>query len=67
VRLTVDGSLHLCLGQENRLDFRSLMRSGADDADLEAALLSAIAGKPEKHDFNEQPAKLMRPMSRTGG
>ncbi len=67
VRLTVDGSLHLCLGQENHLDFRTMMRSGASDDELNSALMRAIANKPEKHDFNEQPGKLMRPMSRTGG
>lgn len=67
VRLTVDGSLHLCLGQENRLDLRSLLRAGANDAELDGALQAAIANKPEKHEFSEQPLKLSRPMSKTGG
>lgn len=67
VRLTVDGALHLCLGQENQHDFRSLLRAGASDEELDAALLAAIASKPEKHEFSEQPLKLIRPMSRTGG
>jgi len=67
VRLTVDGALHLCLGQENQHDFRTLLRAGASDAELDTALLTAIASKPEKHEFSEQPLKLSRPMSRTGG
>lgn len=67
VRLTVEGSLHLCLGQEHRLDFRELMRSGATDDELDAALLLGIARKPERHEFNERPAMLIRPMSKTGG
>lgn len=67
VRLTVDGALHLCLGQENRLDLRSLLRAGASDDELEAALRLAIASKPEKHEFEERPLKLVRPMSKTGG
>ena len=67
VRLTVDGVLHLCLGQEERLDFRTLMRAGATDADLVQAIYRAIDLKPERHDFQEQPQKLVRFMSMTGG
>lgn len=67
VRLTVDGVLHLCLGQEERMDFRSLMRAGATDADLVEAIHRAIDMKPERHEFCEQPQKLVRFMSMTGG
>jgi cyclic pyranopterin phosphate synthase len=67
VRLTVDGVLHLCLGQEERVDFRTLMRAGATDADLVEAIRMAIDMKPEKHEFREQPQKLVRFMSMTGG
>ncbi|MBU1664303.1 MAG: GTP 3',8-cyclase MoaA [Gammaproteobacteria bacterium] len=67
VRLTVDGVLHLCLGQEERMDFRVLMRGGASDADLVDAIHRAIDMKPERHEFLEQPQKLVRFMSMTGG
>jgi len=67
VRLTVDGILHLCLGQEERMDFRTLMREGATDDDLVAAIARAMELKPERHEFVEQPTKLMRFMSMTGG
>ncbi len=67
VRLTVDGVLHLCLGQEERMDFRTLMRGGASDADLVDAIHQAIDLKPERHEFREQPQKLVRFMSMTGG
>ncbi|MDP2433391.1 MAG: GTP 3',8-cyclase MoaA [Pseudomonadota bacterium] len=67
VRLTVDGVLHLCLGQEERMDFRVLMRAGASDADLVEAIHRAIDMKPERHEFREQPQKLVRFMSMTGG
>lgn len=67
VRMTVDGVLHLCLGQEDRLDLRELMRAGASDAELDEALLTAIDRKPEKHEFNEAPGKVVRFMSMTGG
>jgi cyclic pyranopterin phosphate synthase len=67
VRLTVDGQLHLCLGQEERMDFRALLRGGAGDDELAAALDRAIELKPERHEFREQPGKLIRFMSMTGG
>jgi len=67
VRLTVDGVLHLCLGQEEQLDFRKLMRAGATDAELVEAIHLAIDLKPERHEFREQPQKLVRFMNMTGG
>ncbi|MBI5938026.1 MAG: GTP 3',8-cyclase MoaA [Betaproteobacteria bacterium] len=67
VRLTVDGVLHLCLGQEDRFDLRSLLRSGATDDDIVRTILNAVAKKPERHEFREQPQKLVRFMSMTGG
>ena len=67
VRLTVDGILHLCLGQEDRLDLRSLMRSGESDENILAAIQAAIDRKPERHEFSERPEKIIRVMSSTGG
>jgi cyclic pyranopterin phosphate synthase len=67
VRMTVDGVLHLCLGQEDRVDFRAMMRAGASDADLVEAIRMAIDMKPERHEFIEAPQKLVRFMSMTGG
>jgi len=67
VRMTVDGVLHLCLGQEDRVDFRAMMRAGVCDADLVEAIRTAIDMKPERHEFIEAPQKLVRFMSMTGG
>jgi cyclic pyranopterin phosphate synthase len=67
VRLSADGILYLCLGQEDTLDVRSLIRAGIDDAGLETAIHDAIDRKPERHDFKEQPGKIMRVMAQTGG
>lgn len=71
VRLTCTGKLYMCLGQNDAADFRSLMRAGADDAALNAAIDEAISRKPKGHDFKiEQrsaaPA-VPRQMSVTGG
>lgn len=67
VRLSVDGTLYLCLGQEEKFEFRPLLRDGASDAELEAAIRKAIELKPQKHDFREQPQKIVRFMAQTGG
>lgn len=67
VRLTVDGQLHLCLGQEDRVDFRALLRGGAGDDELAEAVRQAMALKPERHEFREQPDRLIRFMNMTGG
>ncbi|WP_047248787.1 GTP 3',8-cyclase MoaA [Chromobacterium subtsugae] len=67
VRLSVDGTLYMCLGQEEKMELRPLLRAGIDDAGLEAAIRQAIELKPERHEFREQPQKLVRFMSMTGG
>lgn len=67
VRLAVDGTLYLCLGQENKFEFRPLLRDGASDNELKAAIVQAISHKPERHEFIEQPDKIVRFMSMTGG
>jgi cyclic pyranopterin phosphate synthase len=67
VRLAVDGTLYLCLGQEEKFEFRPLLRGGASDAELEAAIRHAIELKPHRHDFTARPEKIVRFMSQTGG
>ncbi len=67
VRLSAEGVLYLCLGQEHSVDLRPLLRSGASDEVLQAAIIKALALKPAQHDFNEQPEKIVRFMSKLGG
>lgn len=67
VRLSVEGTLYLCLGQEERVDLAPLLRGGASDAELSAAIRDAIELKPERHHFVEAPERIMRFMARTGG
>lgn len=67
VRLSVDGTLYLCLGQEHQFALRPLLRAGISDAELDAVIRSAIELKPERHEFREQPGKIIRVMSKTGG
>jgi len=67
VRLSVDGTLYLCLGQEQQYPLRPLLRDGGSDDELEAAIRTAIELKPQQHDFGRQPEKIIRFMSQTGG
>lgn len=67
VRLAVDGTLYTCLGQEEKFEFRRLLRGGISHAELEDAIRDAISLKPERHEFKEEPGKIVRFMSSTGG
>ncbi|MEW6415152.1 MAG: GTP 3',8-cyclase MoaA [Pseudomonadota bacterium] len=67
VRIAVDGTAYLCLGQDEKFEFRPLLRGGCSDAELEAAIRAAIDLKPERHEFREAPHKILRFMSMTGG
>ncbi|MFA6071896.1 MAG: GTP 3',8-cyclase MoaA, partial [Janthinobacterium sp.] len=67
VRLSVDGTLYLCLGQEEKFALGPMLRGGATDAQIEAAIRAAIELKPQQHDFNTQPDKIVRFMAQTGG
>lgn len=67
VRLAVDGTLFLCLGQDDRLELRPLLRAGATDDELDDAIRAAIRRKPLRHEFRERPGKIVRVMAVTGG
>jgi cyclic pyranopterin phosphate synthase len=71
VRLTATGQLYLCLGHEEHVDFRTPMREGASDVDLDAIYARALGLKPSAHDFSIPPRAaqptLRRHMSVTGG
>lgn len=68
VRLTSRGVLALCLGQEDSVDLRAPLRSGASDNELKAIIIDAIAKKPERHHFNENRHNIQfRQMVNLGG
>ena len=67
VRLSVDGTLYLCLGQENQVPLGSAMREGATDDELRKLILQGIAAKPERHEFTTAPERIIRVMAKTGG
>jgi len=67
VRLSVDGTLYMCLGQENKFELRPLLRDGISDAQPQEAIKHAITLKPERHEFTDKPQQSVRFMSMTGG
>ena len=69
VRLTAQGRLLLCLGQEHSTDLRQVVRDHPeDDAPLQRAIIDAMEIKPKGHDFDlkAQPV-IFRHMNVTGG
>ena len=70
VRLTAEGKLYMCLGQDDRVDLRAALRNGGSEA-LEAALDEAMRLKPQRHNFAIEKAgaapAVARHMSVTGG
>jgi len=69
IRVTSEGFLKLCLYHGDGLDLRELLRGGADDAELESAIASAVYNKPERHFFGARTGADMgiKNMSRIGG
>ena len=69
VRLTVEGRLLLCLGNEHSIDLKEILRSpNFSSENLKRAIIDSMEIKPEKHEFNvkEQPI-ILRYMNMTGG
>ncbi|MEP0313943.1 MULTISPECIES: GTP 3',8-cyclase MoaA [Alphaproteobacteria] len=72
IRVTCTGTIYMCLGHEDHVDLREIMRASPhDDVGLNSALERALSAKPERHDFvirepGAAPA-LARHMSLTGG
>jgi cyclic pyranopterin phosphate synthase len=69
VRLTPEGRLLLCLGQEHSVDLRDIVRTYPGDMDkLKQAIIDSMAIKPKGHEFDltTQPV-ILRHMNMTGG
>ena len=67
VRLTSQGFLRPCLASEAGCDLRALLRSGADDTQLLAAIRETIWAKPREHHFEDSSMPATRGMYRIGG
>ncbi|MEE4279745.1 MAG: GTP 3',8-cyclase MoaA [Halieaceae bacterium] len=69
VRVTAEGRLLLCLGNEHSVDLRAeLRRHDASPAALRACIREALTLKPERHHFDlDDEPQILRFMSATGG
>lgn len=68
LRITAEGRLLLCLGNEDSISLRDLMRAGLDDEALTGAIRDALTYKPERHVFDrpDEP-QILRFMNASGG
>ena len=69
VRVTAEGRLLLCLGNEHSVDLRAVMRRHPGDLErLKAAIVGAMQKKPERHHFTtDGDVQVVRFMNMTGG
>ncbi len=69
VRLTCEGRLLLCLGQEHSVDLRRVVRTYPGDMDkLKQAIRASMSIKPKGHEFDlSAKPVIFRHMNMTGG
>lgn len=69
VRVTVEGRLLLCLGNEHSADLKAVLRANPGQPEkLEKAIVSAMQLKPWKHNFElNDDVQVVRFMNMTGG
>ncbi|UVJ41771.1 GTP 3',8-cyclase MoaA [Pseudomonas sp. LS1212] len=69
VRLTVEGRLLLCLGNEHSVDLKAVLRNHPGHPQrLEQAIVDAMRIKPYRHDFQlNDELQVVRFMNMTGG
>ncbi|SER13040.1 cyclic pyranopterin monophosphate synthase subunit MoaA [Amphritea atlantica] len=70
VRMTVEGRLLLCLGNEHSMDLRRVVREHPNDIEvLKQHLIQAMELKPEQHHFDlaDETPQIVRFMNMTGG
>ncbi|MCB1668403.1 MAG: GTP 3',8-cyclase MoaA [Pseudomonadales bacterium] len=69
VRVTCEGRLLLCLGNEHSYDLKTVMRHHPGDMDiLKNTIIEAITLKPERHYFHDDDKpQIVRFMNSTGG
>ena len=69
VRVTAEGRLLLCLGQEHSVDLRKVIRANPGDlGKLKQVIRDSMSIKPEGHDFDLSAKPILfRHMNSTGG
>ncbi len=70
VRISSTGKLFMCLGQNDYVDFREIMRNDRGDSHIKEKIKFALSVKPKRHDFIIDPTikpYMKRHMNVTGG
>lgn len=68
LRVTAEGRLLLCLGNEHSISLRDSLRAGASDYELATQIRSALSRKPERHVFDQpDEPQILRFMNASGG
>ena len=69
LRVTADGKLRTCLFATDEIDLRDLLRHGASDEEITAAIWAAIEKKPKNHQLSNPVFRkcISRRMSSIGG
>lgn len=68
VRVSAEGKLLLCLGNEASVDLKAVIRAHPGNrTKLKEAIVNAICKKPERHYFQQDDVQIIRFMNTTGG
>ena len=70
IRISSTGKLYMCLGQNEFVDFREILRTDRSDDYIKEKIRFALSIKPKRHDFiinSEVKPYINRHMNETGG
>jgi cyclic pyranopterin phosphate synthase len=70
VRISSTGKMYMCLGQNDFVDFREILRTDRGNEYIKEKIKFALSIKPKRHDFiinSEDKPYINRHMNETGG
>jgi cyclic pyranopterin phosphate synthase len=68
LRISAEGRLLMCLGNEESIDLRGLLRAGSTDQEIKTIIIDSLSIKPERHVFDQpEEPQIVRFMNATGG
>ena len=68
LRISAEGRLLMCLGNEESIDIRRLLRGGSTDEEIKTIIIESLSIKPERHVFDQpEEPQIVRFMNATGG
>ena len=68
LRISAEGRLLMCLGNEESIDLRGLLRAGRTDEEIKSTIIDSLSIKPERHVFDQpEEPQIVRFMNATGG